>query len=112
MSSDGKHAMSESLLPGAGAGAGSPSGGRRGFVVVPKPATTVFGMELDHFFWLIVFCATGVGLGMTFEFMELHSSCAPLRHSAPPNAAAPDQRAGLACAGSTRRRRATRSSSA
>ena len=76
MSSDGKHAMSESLLPGAGAGAGSPSGG---FIVVPKPATTVFGMELDHFFWLIVFCATGVGLGMTFEFMELHSSYAPLR---------------------------------
>ena len=105
MSSDGKHAMFESLL--AGAGAASPRGG--GFIVVPKPATTVFGMELDHFFWLIVFCATGVGLGMTFEFMELHSSYA---RSAPPNAAAPDQRAGLACAGSTRRRRATRSSSA
>jgi len=83
MSSDGKHAMSESLLSGAGVGAASPRGG---FIVVPKPATTVFGMELDHFFWLIVFCATGVGLGMTFEFMELHSSCAPLRRSAPPNA--------------------------
>ena len=104
MSSDGKHAMSESLL--SGAGAASPRGG---FILVPKAATTVFGMELDHFFWLIVFCATGVGLGMTFEFMELHSSYA---RSAPPNAAASDQRAAVACAGSTRRRRATRSSSA
>ena len=107
MSSDGKHAMSESLLSGAGAGAGSLRGG--GFIVVPKPATTVFGMELDHFFWLIVFCATGVGLGMTFEFMELHSSCAPLRST---QRRGSDQRAALACAGSTRRRRATRSSSA
>lgn len=34
----------------------------------------VCGMKLDHFVWMILFCATGVGLGMTFEFMELHSS--------------------------------------
>ena len=33
----------------------------------------VCGMQLDHFVWMMLFCATGVGLGMTFEYMELHS---------------------------------------
>lgn len=32
-----------------------------------------FGMECWTFVWLFVFCATGVGLGLCYEFLEIHS---------------------------------------
>ena len=32
----------------------------------------ICGMKYDEMFWLVVFCLTGIGLGMSFEFMELH----------------------------------------
>ena len=34
----------------------------------------VCGMRVDELVWLVIFCLTGIGLGMSFEFMELHSS--------------------------------------
>jgi len=32
------------------------------------------GMKAAEAFWLFIFCITGVGLGMAFEFLDLHSS--------------------------------------
>lgn len=51
-----------------------PAGGpAEGPTTTAPRARLACGMQVDQFFWLIVFCATGVGLGMSFEFMELHS---------------------------------------
>merc|ERR1711871_617097 len=31
------------------------------------------GMQLDVLVWLLIFCGTGVGLGLCYEFLELNS---------------------------------------
>jgi drug/metabolite transporter (DMT)-like permease len=35
-------------------------------------AKRICGIKYDEMLWLVVFCVTGIGLGMSFEFMELH----------------------------------------
>ena len=39
----------------------------------PSTAGLVFGIPRDDAAWLLVFCVTGVGLGMAFEFLDLYS---------------------------------------
>jgi drug/metabolite transporter (DMT)-like permease len=34
----------------------------------------VCGMKFSTFLWLSIFCATGVGLGLCYEFLEIHSN--------------------------------------
>lgn len=42
--------------------------------ITPEDKNVVCGLPVEEGVWLLIFCITGVGLGMSFEFMDLHSS--------------------------------------
>jgi len=41
--------------------------------IEPKKERMICFMPVPTFIWLVIFCGTGVGLGMCWEFLELHA---------------------------------------